>query len=384
MKEITRAIGRKVERELWARTAGRCEFQGCNKLLYKSSVTQDSINGAQRAHIYSFSPGGPRGQGPYREKLETINDPDNLMLVCHECHQTFDPENNVDKYPADLLIAWKHEHEQRIENVTGIDPDKKSHVVCFGANIGAENSPLNFKQCAWAMFPDRYPANSRPEILSMAGEHRDHTELYWSVEANNLRTKFTKSIQYLIEHDPYRHFSLFALAPQPLLILLGTLLTDKIQVDTYQLHREPEISWAWQPHPPGFDYQVIAPEDHRYPPALVISLSGRISRERIWAAIGHEVSIWELTIEEPHNDFLKSTQQLSLFRTKIRKIMDEIKHKHGSTASLCVFPAMPIACAVELGRARMPKADLQWVLYDHSNVTKSFIETITIKGNEHA
>jgi hypothetical protein len=31
---------------------------------------------------------------------------------------------------------------------------------------------------------------------------------------------------------------------------------------------------------------------------------------------------------------------------------------------LSVFPAMPVACAVELGRIRMPKADLPWLVYD--------------------
>lgn len=37
--EVTRHIKRPVERELWARAAARCQFSGCNKLLYKSAVT---------------------------------------------------------------------------------------------------------------------------------------------------------------------------------------------------------------------------------------------------------------------------------------------------------------------------------------------------------
>ena len=61
--EVTRYIGIATERELWGRAAGRCQFSGCNRLLYKSSVTQESVNLAQKAHIYSFSEKGPRGWG---------------------------------------------------------------------------------------------------------------------------------------------------------------------------------------------------------------------------------------------------------------------------------------------------------------------------------
>ena len=60
-REVTRHIPVAVQTELWGRAAGRCEFAGCNKPLWKSSVTSERVNIAQKAHIYSFSEGGPRG-----------------------------------------------------------------------------------------------------------------------------------------------------------------------------------------------------------------------------------------------------------------------------------------------------------------------------------
>ena len=63
MKEVTRHIKSITERELWARAGGRCQFSGCNNLLYKSSITNETVNLAQKAHIYSFSEKGPRGWG---------------------------------------------------------------------------------------------------------------------------------------------------------------------------------------------------------------------------------------------------------------------------------------------------------------------------------
>src|SRR5688572_25140704 len=101
-KEVTRYIKREVERELWARAAGRCEFDGCNRLLYKSPVTQERVNIAEKAHIYSFSEGGPRGWGPFENEKELLNSISNLLLACHDCHRKIDADKNGVRYSADL------------------------------------------------------------------------------------------------------------------------------------------------------------------------------------------------------------------------------------------------------------------------------------------
>jgi hypothetical protein len=74
---------------------------------------------------------------------------------------------------------------------------------------------------------------------------------------------------------------------------------------------------------------------------------------------------------------MRSKAQLSLFRKEIRKLMVQINEKH-SKKPLKIFPAMPISCAIELGRVRMPKSDMQWIVYDQNNKADKFIEAITI------
>ena len=152
-----------------------------------------------------------------------------------------------------------------------------------------------------------------------------------------------------IDEGNPNHFSVFAFANQPLLILLGVLLTDKVPAELYQLHREP-AGWRWQAGPENFSFRTIAPQMRHGTPALVISLSARIDPERITSILGPETAIWELTIDESHNDFLKSRAQLAAFRETARKLIVEIAHGHGQRTSLNIFPAMPVACAVELGR----------------------------------
>ena len=164
----------------------------------------------------------------------------------------------------------------------------------------------------------------------------------------------------------------------PLLIKLGSLFTDKISADVYQPIREPK-TWRWQSPPENFDFKINPPTSFDHPPALVMSLSAKIDHQRIKDILGDNCTIWEITVEDIycHNDFIKSPEQLSKFRESMRNLIADIKEKHG-TSELGIFPAMPVSCAVEMGRIRMPKADMPWVIYDQNHKAGKFIRTLRI------
>lgn len=378
---IGRHIKGEAERTLWGLAAARCEFSDCNRLLHKSAVTQECVNVAQMAHIYSFAPDGPRGRGPYKDNPAGLNDLPNLMLVCYDCHKKIDQDKKGDRYSPSLLKQWKQSHEARIRRVTGISPSKKSHVLIYGSRIGDEHSPLQYDLAVHAMFPDWYPAEDKPIALSMRCSHDDSLPEFWPTEAAHLKREFERSIRPRVEEGAPNHFSIFSFAPQPLLILLGTLMTDKVPSVVYQLHREPH-GWEWQPHPNDFEFIINEPADKSGTPILVVSLSGKIDPGRVTATQSGRLSIWELTIADCHNDFLRSEAQLTMFRQVIRRVMVAIQTSHPEAQALHVFPAMPLSCAVEFGRARMPKADLPWIIHDQNNKHQKFIPTLTI-GNHH-
>ncbi len=261
-----------------------------------------------------------------------------------------------------------------------MDPTKKSHVILYGANIGDQASKLQPEPAKEALFPEWYPADERSINLSMSWAGKDSDPGYWETEAENLKTVFNRQIRPLLDGGVCSHLSLFALAPMPLMILFGSLLTDKVPAQTYQLHREPFQTWRWLDGPDDFNYLLNRPASSSHSPALVISLSDRIDKSRITTVLGQDVSVWELTIEQPHNDFLKSKEQLSRFREKARKLIVEIGQTHGKHAPLAIFPAMPVACAVDLGRIRMPKADSPWIIYDQNNEYGKFIRALEIRG----
>ncbi|MFH0908784.1 MAG: SAVED domain-containing protein [bacterium] len=379
VKEVTRYIKRGVERELWARAGGRCQFQGCNELAYKSSVTHERVNAAEMAHIYSFSKDGPRGWRGFLADKRALNNVSNLLLVCRKCHKTIDQDETGAKYSAELLQTWKRQHEDRVRVVTGISPTKNSHVILYGGKIGEEDSPLQPDLAIEAMFSDWYPADDRVIDLGLKYEHEDKSADFWRTEAAHLRAGFERHIRGRIEEAQPNHFSIFARADMPLLILLGSLLTDKVPSEVYQLHREPH-TWKWQDHPDGFAYEINVPPETKAPPVLVVSLSARIHPDRISAVVPSPVSVWEITVDECHNDFLKSKVQLSMFRTAMRKLLADIGHAHPTASDLKIFPAMPVACAVELGRVRMPKADGKWSIYDQNHKLNKFIPALEIGG----
>lgn len=357
---------------LWGRSAGRCEFRGCNRPLYKSLVTQESVNLAEKAHIWGFSAGGPRAG---RSRTKALNDINNLMLVCHDCHCKMD--KNVGNYPVDLLMAMKAEHERRVQMLTGIAMNRSSQVVVYGAAIGQENSPLDKERVHAAMAPYRYPMTEEPIRLSMVWSGRDSAAEYWTIESNNLRREFERHVRPRLDADRC-HWSVFGLAPMPLLVLLGALFTDKTDVEVYQLQREPVPAWGWLDGQGTSQFELHVPEDMVALPVLVISLSARISHDRVRNAVGTSVAIWELTHELPHNDFLKTRAQLSAFREAARATIAKIAECHGVTTPLKIFPAMPVAAAVELGRIRMPKADMPWELFDQQG-DQGFVPAFTIR-----
>jgi hypothetical protein len=160
------------------------------------------------------------------------------------------------------------------------------------------------------------------------------------------------------------------------MILLGALFTDKVPVDVYQLHRDPP-GWKWQEGATP-DFTLHRPKESVGQPVLALSLSGRITEDRIHAAVGQDVRIWEITVPEPHNRLLRTKAQLAAFSDMVSKAFAEIGELKNGANHVKIFPAMPVACAVELGRVRMPKADLSWVIYDHNNKTGGFMEALTI------
>ncbi|WP_336057932.1 SAVED domain-containing protein [Nitratireductor sp. CH_MIT9313-5] len=371
-------IPKATQISLWTLAAGRCEFAGCNRLLIGDLIAgkEDGKFGFI-AHIVADSKNGPRGDKVRSPLLK--QDISNLMLMCPIHHKLIDVDH-VGDYPEATLIAMKQEHESRIEIVTDMDADRAAHVLRFAANIGQLESLVSTKAIFAAMPPDRHPAERRTIDIELNAEVRDGEPAFWAMQSEHLRRQFARKVKERVEQREIQQLSVFALAPQPLLIELGTLLGDIMPVSVHQKYREP-ATWKWQSQQPAITFRT---QDHsgakELPVALKLGVSATIDDDRIFSILGENAAIWSITAENPHNDIMRRQDDLSIYKRHLRGMFDRIKAHHGENAVINVFPAVPVSLAVETGRAWMPKADLPMRIFDQSREAKAFVAAITIGG----
>ena len=368
---------------LWVKAGGRCEFEGCNKLLYKDSFLPFvERNLADNAHIVAKKAKGPRGNTVLSPKL--AKDISNLMLTCKFCHDRID--HNQEIFTIDKLRKMKKRHEERIERMTNISEENRTNLIIYWANIGRQSNPIDINKAQLAVVEDnKYPAEASIVDLSLSGNASyDNEDDFWKMEKLNLEKRFNDKLKDKIaDKSENQHYSVFAFAPIPLLIKLGSMLTDKTNVQVYQRHREPKDTWEWLEAKFDLKFSITKLQEKSGNLALILSISSFIPVDDVTNVLGDNISIWQITIENPNNDCIKSKEHLSAFRKIFRDTLHEIKKNHGSNALINIFPAIPLSVAIEMGRVWMPKADLPMCIYDRNRGDGlPFIKRISI-GDEN-
>lgn len=359
---------------LWTRSGGRCQF--CNEPLLGDWLSgKDELNNGYVAHIVAESPGGPRGDPVRSPKL--ADDVNNLMLLCNAHHRMIDDKVTWRDFPEPLLKEIKAAHEARIDMVTGIMADRASRVLLYSARVGEHDCPARYDLAKVAVLPERFPDAREPIALDLPRyDFADHEPEYWEFQPVNLRRQFQRKVRDQLADGHIKHLSVFAIAPQPLLIELGRLLSDIPAVTVHQLHREPQ-GWDWRNSREPAVFETGWKDGFGKSVALILGLSATVTDDRIEAVLG-DAPIWRITAPVPDRDIIHRREDLARFREIARRTLDQIKTVHGQDATIHIFPAMPVSAAVELGRIWMPKADLPLVIYDENRSRGGFEPRLTI------
>jgi hypothetical protein len=253
-----------------------------------------------------------------------------------------------------------------------------SHIVTYKANVGAHTPVISYESVREFLLPSHYPALSQAIDLSLSNSpQRDKDASFWSTELENLESQFNEQLRPKFRKGEINHLSVFAFAPMPLLIRLGTLINDIQHAEIHQPVRNPK-TWNLDDDATETQFKVIEPSEMFPMVALNISLSATINNDRITSVLGVDCSIYTVTIDSPFNDFLKSKKQLQDFSIEMRKLLNYIKSKYNAQTPLHVFPAMPIATAIEFGRVWMPKADMPLHIYDENTANSGFFKALEI------
>ncbi len=348
-----------IKLKLFAKSAGRCQFRGCNRPIWRNDLTLTERNFGEVTHIIAASSSGPRGN---QESSKLQIDYSNLMLMCQKCHTEIDSDTN--KYPEVLLGEWKKEHEERIEIQTRYTGDiHKSTVLLFMVNINERLTSIIPDVFLNAMSP-KYPVDEKGIRIVFDDFDGRNDSKVWEVFAERIQRKIERHFEEGIDEKEIKHLSVFALGPMPLLMYLGKCIGDTISTDLYQKHRKitnANQAWSWQAEElkteNGFIVNPIHVNKNSRNVGVVLSLSAEIPTERYKKLIVDNYSIYDITIDNPSLYFLKSPKQIEEFSRKYRGLLNDIQSTHGDSCKVYIIPAVPAPIAVECGRVLLPKSD---------------------------
>ena len=345
-KKIKRpSIPRAVERELWLKAGGRCEFRGCNKYLYKDGVTQQPKNLANIAHIVSWTPTGPRGN---EHSQELATDISNLMLLCSDHNNYIDDSNYVDTYTVELLHEFKQEHENRIYQVTGMGQDYGVRIIKLYSKIQGQIPNISDRSISEAIMP-YYPLEG---TLNM-----DLTKV---ASYEYAQRKINRIVDlHILSDSKEESYCIFIMAEIPYSCYLGYVLGNKVKADTFQFFRDTQ-DWKWKNGNFGH-FQCISPvsDDKQSQVNLLIEVSGNINKDYI-----PQHTTYSIRAEYPSFSFLQSKEQVVEFRLKYREVLDKIRDTHGEDVIINLFIAAPNPITFELGRVIMKNLDPTIQIFD--------------------
>lgn len=367
-----------IELRLWVKSAGRCEFNGCNKDVYTEGLTLKMQKLGEIAHIASAEEDGPRGDDPL--PLKDRNNFENLMLVCREHHKHFDVQYVAD-YPADLLRKWKKDHEKRVEWLLSTGPIAKTKIVRIRSKIGTETVSCTEDDIREAIAP-KYPLDDNSidvDLRSITESSFDAS--YWQTCKQAITERLKDLHVQSFSAAPVEHISVFGFGPIPLLIHAGRCLGNKIPATIYQRHRSPE-TWKWKSDglPAVFKFERLSDGKDPKRAVLLMSLSGKISQSQIPDGLLAECDVYELTLDgqAPNPYFMNTLDDLERFRSSYQQALAEIRLHNPDIAEIHLLPAIPIPVAISCGRELLQKAHPCLVVYDRNKQTDKFQYTLRV------
>ena len=276
---------------IWGKSAGRCEKAGCNQILYESSITHNTLNEAQVAHIIPVSENGPRGE--FWHLIGNRDEIDNLMLLCPQCHKEID--SHPELYPVEVLKIMKQQHEERILCLTSITSDRECLTVIYLAPIEQDITSTNIAEMHQALADIQYYSSFKHQfnITPSNSGIKDGKLMKW--KELTMTCLFKQDIAPRIEQEKLP-VAVFALAPIPLLIKLGTLFPTGTKLMPFlKLRYSQQNGHTWRYEPNGnatCQFRFIQPKQihPNNDVALALEITDKIAESRILDAVVEKIT----------------------------------------------------------------------------------------------
>lgn len=310
-------------------------------------------------------------------------------------------EQKQQQYPGVKLDQWSN--DRLWEMIRELDIQKRSEIL--GAPAGYEylffdsmpaaeelkrrlktdsfvlvqdlHKPINLQQVSEAMAPARpfgAPFFIRPS----------YNETPWTDAALQQQSMVQDIMEKARNLIP--RFSVFSFAPIPLVIHLGFLLSDRIEVNYFQFDRE-NPSWKWRPRKkirPDINIQTSGlPEaalDDEVEISIAISLSAKISQTDISVAAPNSSLTVHIFVDDPDVLWLQAPEQIRNLGQVFRRALATVRSRVPNCRKIHLFYAGPTGGGIVIGQQINPRMNAPVDLYEFSyqaNPRYSYALTLT-------
>jgi hypothetical protein len=159
--------------------------------------------------------------------------------------------------------------------------------------------------------------------------------------------------------DLLPRFAVFSLAPIPLAIHLGYVLSDRVEVRLFQYDRD-RSTWRWQEGQRGdadFIVQGIpeTPTEEPLDVVVRVSLSATIARADTREVVPGDAVEVDIRVGAPDVTWLRDAEQLVEFGQVFRGVLGDIARAVPNARTVHLFYAGPTGGAITIGRAINPR-----------------------------
>jgi hypothetical protein len=369
-------IGEPVIREIWVRAAGRCVL--CSAyLLGRGRTYFHHIAHGQVAHNVGATKGkkSPRGQSTLTLDERAL--PENLLLLCHQCHRMVDDVGAEKIYTEEYLAKHKRAHEDRVRRVTDFATVTEAAVVRVTGRIRGTLAPATDRQVGAAL---------HYEDLRHSGEHPHDAEYVVSIDSEDTdpwvwQEGTTKIVAKLagLRDSPHPTVAVFAMAPIPLLVFLGSQLDDKADIRVFPRFRDAEdlaCCWRNEPLTPAtFEVYPGNTDAQARDVVVSVSVSAPIDVNRAPAGLV-DLPLVTLSAEKIGPDSIQTKADLAAFASAWRRALARVESDYPSCERIHLLAAVPMIAAVASGQHHMRDSQPQLVVYQRT--AEDYVEALRI------
>ena len=371
--EIRRSgLSEPVKYRAWGRAAARCVL--CSQWLINDQHFWHEIPVGELAHIVAASSGknAPRGDSALDTNDRALEA--NILLLCHSCHRAIDSKGHRDEYSVEFLRARKAEHERRVREVTDFPTLRPATVLRVHGPIRSSISPPTAEQISHALLHSGLTgldADTRNGRFDVSIDHSEKEEWSWQAARSQIDKRVAQIYEAIAGEDT-RVVAVFAIAPIPTLVYLGSRLDDKVETVLFPRQRVDNYStWSWPKNPPPpvrFETSCEAKSSVPDDIVAVINVSGTVSPSRIPTRLQNFPVITVAPVDEtPRPDLIGSLDTLNEFGSAWRAALATVEAKWPQAQRIHIIAAVPTTVAIMIGRYRMRDAHPAFFLYQRTD-----------------